>query len=448
MTEHLATRLTKPVPRYTSYPTAPHFHAGIGPDTYDAWLAGLPEGARLSLYLHLPFCDRLCWFCGCHTRQVNRYAPVAAYLDALETEIDRIGARVSQGQVTAVHWGGGSPSLLPADDIVRMAQILRRAFVFAEAVEFSVELDPNDMAADRYAAWAEAGMTRASIGVQDFDPTVQAAINRIQTFEQTRSVVEAVRAVGVTSLNIDMLYGLPHQTVAGAAETARQVASLLPERVALFGYAHVPWMKKHQTMIEEAALPGALERYRQSEAAAAILLEAGYDRIGFDHFALPGDRLALASRSGRLHRNFQGYTADEHDALIGLGASAIGRLPQGYVQNVVATGEYQRRVQAGQGATDRGIALGPDDLVRGFAIERLLCDFRLDFAQLRNRFPGGAEAVIEDAVAMALGDDLGLVRLLPGSLELTDAGRPFVRTVAAGLDAYLDTGTARYSRAV
>ncbi|UJW85562.1 oxygen-independent coproporphyrinogen III oxidase [Devosia sp. SL43] len=448
MTEDLATLLTKPVPRYTSYPTAPHFHAGIGPETHEGWLRALPDEARLSLYLHVPFCDRLCWFCGCHTKQVNRHAPVVAYLDALEAEIERIGSLLGDRQVTAVHWGGGSPSLLLADDIVRMAGALRRSFAFGEQVEFSVELDPNDMAADRFSAWAEAGMTRASIGVQDFDPKVQAAINRIQTFEQTRSVVDAVRAVGVTSVNIDMLYGLPHQTVAGATETALQVAALAPDRVALFGYAHVPWMKKHQTMIDEAALPGALDRYRQSHAAVEVLVAAGYERIGFDHFALPEDTLAVANRSGRLHRNFQGYTADEQDALIGLGASAISRLPQGHVQNVVATHEYQRRVQAGQSAVDRGVAFTADDILRGYAIERLLCDFRLDFAHLRARFGGSAEAVIEDAVAIAMDDELGLVRLLPGCLEVTDAGRPFVRTVAAGLDAYLDSGAARYSKAV
>ena len=448
MTEELAIKLNKPVPRYTSYPTAPHFHAGVDQAQYEAWLGELPDDARISLYLHLPFCDRLCWFCGCHTKQVNRYSPITTYLEALAAEIGRIGALVGTRPVTAVHWGGGSPSLLDAADIARTGQMLRDAFTFGPEVEFSVELDPNDMSDDKYAAWAAAGLTRASIGVQDFDPKVQAAINRIQTYEQTRHVVESVRAVGVRSLNIDMLYGLPHQTVAGAAETARQVASMRPERVALFGYAHVPWMKKHQGMIDEKALPDSTQRYLQSQAAAAELVAHGYERIGFDHFALAHDRLAIASRTGRLRRNFQGYTADQHDALIGLGASAIGRLPQGYVQNVVSTHEYQRRAMDGAGATERGVALTRDDHVRGYAIERLLCDFSLDFAALRTTFGVDANPVIEDAVAIALNDEHGIARLLPGRLEVADHGRPFVRSIAAGLDAYLRIGSARYSKAV
>lgn len=448
MTEELAAKLSQPVPRYTSYPTAPHFHAGVDQRQYEEWLQALPAGSRISLYLHLPFCDRLCWFCGCHTKQTNRYAPITAYLEALAAEARRIGALVGGRQVTAVHWGGGSPSLLEPDDIAATSSMLREAFAFADEVEFSVELDPNDMAEEKYGAWAAAGLTRASIGVQDFNPQVQAAINRIQTYEQTRHVVESVRAVGVRSLNIDMLYGLPHQTVAGAADTARQVASLRPERVALFGYAHVPWMKKHQGMIDEKTLPDATQRYLQSQAATAELLASGYERVGFDHFALPHDRLAIARRTGKLRRNFQGYTADQHDALIGLGASAIGRLPQGYVQNVVSTHEYQRRALAGAGVIDRGVALTRDDHVRAHAIERLLCDFVLDFAALRSSFGADANPVVEDAVAIALNDENGLVRLLPGRLEVTDIGRPFVRTVAAGLDAYLQVGSARYSKAV
>ena len=337
MSEDLAIKLNKAVPRYTSYPTAPHFHSGVSDEQYGRWLRELPGSATISLYLHLPFCDRLCWFCGCHTKQTNRYSPIVAYLEALTVEIRTVGASLGDRPVTAVHWGGGSPSLLSVEDIASTAKQLRQTFAFANQVEFSVELDPNDMTDEKYGAWADAGLSRASIGVQDFDPEVQVAINRIQTYEQTRHVVESIRTVGVRSVNIDMLYGLPYQTVEGAADTARQVASLHPERVALFGYAHVPWMKKHQGMIDEKTLPDATERYRQCEAATEVLVAQGYERVGFDHFALPHDKLAIASRTGALRRNFQGYTVDPHDALIGLGASAIGRLPQGYVQNVVST---------------------------------------------------------------------------------------------------------------
>ena len=448
MSNALVAELTRPVPRYTSYPTAPHFHAGIGQAQYETWLGELPADARISLYLHLPFCDRLCWFCGCHTKQVNRYEPVARYLQALSAEIARIGALVGNRPVTAIHWGGGSPSMLAASDIAAVTALLRRSFRFSDAIEFSVELDPSDMEPDKFDAWAEAGLTRASIGVQDFDPAVQTAINRQQTFEQTSIVVAAMRSRGVRSINIDMLYGLPHQTVAGAVETARQVVALRPERIALFGYAHVPWIKKHQTMIDAAALPDNQQRFTQASAAAGVLQAAGYVNVGFDHFALPHDSMALAAEAGTLHRNFQGYTVDHHDALLGLGASAIGRLPQGYVQNIVATGDYQRHALAGEGIVARGIALTEDDRIRGHAIERLMCDFRLSFADLRQRFGPAAGQVICEAVTFAMEDTRGLARLHPGALVISEAGRPFVRNVAATFDAYLAQDTARYSKAI
>ncbi|WIJ26960.1 oxygen-independent coproporphyrinogen III oxidase [Devosia sp. RR2S18] len=448
MSRSLIAKYSKPVPRYTSYPTAPHFHKGIDQTVYEGWLSALPSDASASLYLHLPFCDRLCWFCGCHTKQVNRYAPVAAYLKALSVEVARIGGLLGQRDVTAVHWGGGSPSLMTPEDIVAMAKRVRNAFRVTEDAEFSVELDPNDMDEARFDAWAEAGLTRASIGVQDFDPQVQVAINRIQTFEQTQHVVAAVRARGVRSVNIDMLYGLPHQTQDGALATARAVMSMRPDRIALFGYAHVPWVKKHQNMIDEAALPDSLARYDQSVAAAEELVRGGYVDIGMDHFALPHDAMAVAANAGRLHRNFQGYTVDAHDALIGLGASAIGKLPQGYVQNVVATHEYQRRSFAGEGIVDRGVAITETDAPRGYAIERLMCDFALDFDDLRQRFGQQADPVVAVASELARCDVDGLVALSTNGIELSSTGRPFVRSIAAGFDAYLNQNSARYSKAV
>ncbi|MBU1306062.1 MAG: coproporphyrinogen III oxidase, partial [Alphaproteobacteria bacterium] len=350
--------------------------------------------------------------------------------------------------VTAIHWGGGSPSLMAAEDVLAISALLRQSFRIEPTAEFSVELDPSDMDTAKFDAWAAAGLTRASIGVQDFDPKVQLAINRLQSCEQTAVVVNAMRGRGVSSVNIDMLYGLPHQTVDGAAATARQVVDLRPDRVALFGYAHVPWIKKHQTMIEDSTLPDNQQRFAQANAAADVLRAAGYVNIGFDHFALPHDRMAKAAADGTLQRNFQGFTVDHHDALIGLGASAIGRLPQGYVQNVVATGDYQRRALSGEGAVARGLALTDEDRLRGHAIERLLCDFELDFVALRQKFGAAAEPVICEAVTLAMEDTKGLVTMRPGALVVTNAGRPFVRTVAAAFDAYLPADTARYSKAV
>lgn len=445
----LVEKYSKPVPRYTSYPTAPHFHPGIGNNQYQAWLAAVPEGAHLSLYIHIPYCDRLCWFCGCHTKQVLRYEPIAKYLTSLRAEIEAVAARLAgKGRVTALHFGGGSPTMVAPDDLAALNRLLRSRFDFSDDAEISVEIDPSDMTPEKTQALAAIGMTRASLGVQDFDIKVQEAINRLQSFEQTRDVVEAVRAAGVRSVNLDVLYGLPHQTIDSVLRTVDQVLSLRPDRIALFGYAHVPWLKKHQTMIDESALPGVQSRFEQARAAAEAITAAGYRAIGIDHFALPGDSLARAAEAGTLQRNFQGYTADRHDALIGLGASAIGRLPQGYVQNIVATEDYRRSVAQSGTAAVRGIALSDEDGLRGFVIERLMCDFAIDLAALRDRFGRAAEPVIAEALLMLASDADGLLSRVGERLQVTERGKPFVRAIAAGFDAYLLEGGARYSIAV
>jgi oxygen-independent coproporphyrinogen-3 oxidase len=299
--------------------------------------------------------------------------------------------------------------MLTTDDLVNVAQQIRQAYVIRDDFEFSIEIDPNDMTPDRYGAFAAAGVTRASIGVQDFDPKVQQAINRIQTVEQTRAVVDGVRAHGVKSVNLDVLYGLPFQTEASVARTIDAVLEMQPDRIALFGYAHVPWMKTHQKMIDEAALPDVVARYHQSRLASAQLLAAGYLPVGMDHFARPDDSLARAARAGRLHRNFQGYTTDDAPALIGLGASAIGSLPQGYVQNSVATADYMRRVRDGGLATVRGVQLSDDDRMRGFAIEQLMCNFVVDIDELQHRFGEASVPLVEDIRALQTRDVDGVV---------------------------------------
>ncbi|MBK8085751.1 MAG: oxygen-independent coproporphyrinogen III oxidase [Devosia sp.] len=450
MTDDLIKRYAKPVPRYTSYPTAPHFHAGIDAATYAAWLGELPAQTPISLYVHIPFCDRLCWFCGCHTKQVLRYDPIAAYLPSVYREIETVSENLGgRGHVVALHLGGGSPSMLQPADMLALVAHIRENFVVSESLEFSIEMDPNDLTEDRYDALAAAGVTRVSVGVQDFNPKVQAAINRIQTFEQTREVIEAMRTRGVGSSNIDMLYGLPYQTIESVEATADQVLSLRPERIALFGYAHVPWMKTHQKMIDEAALPGVAERLKQSLAAAERILSAGYVQIGIDHFALPSDGLAVAAAGGHLHRNFQGYTTDAAPALIGLGASSIGSLPQGYVQNTVATGEYIRQVRENGLATARGIALSDEDRLRAWVIERLMCDFAVSTGELQARFGETAAApVVQEMRYAALYDGDGLVSFDGRTFSINEIGRPFARTVAATFDAYLANGAGRHSVAV
>ena len=445
----LVERYSKPVPRYTSYPTAPHFHPGVDNATYRGWLEQIEPAASLSLYLHIPYCDRLCWFCGCHTKQVLRYEPIARYLKSLHAEIRAVAERLDgRGKVVALHLGGGSPSMLVPDDTRALNHLLRSSFAFADDAEISIEMDPNDMDGERYDALAEIGVTRASLGVQDFNEQVQAAINRLQSFAQTKAVVDAMRERGIRSVNLDVLYGLPHQTVETIQSTIEQALSLDPDRMAIFGYAHVPWMKTHQRMIEEAALPGIQGRFEQARVAAAQIVAAGYDAIGFDHFARPTDKMAIAARTGKLHRNFQGYTVDAPDALIGFGASAIGQLPQGYVQNIVPTGEYQRQVAESGTAIAKGVAFTAEDRLRAHVIERLMCDFAASRQGLRERFGSLAGAVLKEMQLVVSSDRDGLVEFDGDLFRVTARGRPFVRSIAAAFDSYLQVGGARYSLAV
>ncbi|CAH0341008.1 oxygen-independent coproporphyrinogen III oxidase [Rhizobium sp. CECT 9324] len=449
MQNSLLFRYSGAVPRYTSYPTAPHFHEGIDCGIYAQWLSSLSGQEDLSLYIHIPYCDRLCWFCACHTKHTLKYEPISTYLESLTKEIAKVGALVSgEAKVSAVHFGGGSPTMVRPEDLISLMDCLKAAFSFGERFEISVEMDPNDLDDSRYDALAQIGMTRASLGVQDFDPLVQATINRLQSFEQTKSVVDAVRARGVHSVNCDILYGLPHQTLETLGRTVDDILSLAPDRIALFGYAHVPWMKKHQTMIPEVALPGLEERFAQMTMASEMLLAAGYEAIGIDHFALPGDSLAVAAREGRLRRNFQGYTDDGAKALIGLGASSIGQLPQGYVQNMPATGEYQRMTDSGGLAAVRGIAVSDEDRMRARVIEEIMCRFAVSFSGLRTDFGHLAETVIAEARQFAGNNRDGICEIAGDEFRLTETGRPFARTVAAVFDSYLSNGKGRHSIAV
>ncbi|MCB8838581.1 oxygen-independent coproporphyrinogen III oxidase [Aurantimonas sp. VKM B-3413] len=438
------------VPRYTSYPAAPHFGAETGRALLPAMIDCIDPEKPVSVYLHIPFCDRLCWFCGCHTKQTRRYQPVVDYVDSLLAEIATMRARIGFApKVAALHLGGGSPSLLQSAEFARIGEALRKAFVFPADAEISVEIDPSDVSADTLEGLALLGMTRASIGVQDFDPAVQAAINRPQTFEATRDVIAALRAAGQCSINIDALYGLPLQTPERLERTIDQVISLDPERVALFGYAHVPWAKKHQTMIREEDLPGREQRLGDAARASAKLTGAGYAAIGIDHFARPGDPLAEAARTGRLHRNFQGYTTDACETLIGFGASAISRFRGGYVQNIVPTATYRQAVDSGALAAQRGYRLTRDDVIRGYMIERLMCDFRIDFAALAHGFGEVAGApYVRECLRLAAGDRDGLVVSDEQSFAIRPEAKPFARVVASWFDAHLDGGEGRYSKAV
>lgn len=434
------------VPRYTSYPTAPVFSPEVGAAEQARALAALNPDEPVSVYLHIPFCERLCWFCACRTQGTQTLSPVESYIGTLEQELALLKDTLPEGlRMGRMHWGGGTPTILPPHLIHRLARAVRTVIPPTEDHEFSVEIDPTMVDRAKIAALAEEGMTRASIGIQDFDPKVQQAIGRIQPFDITRRCVEDLRAAGIVSLNADLVYGLPHQDIVRLDDTVTKVLELAPDRVALFGYAHVPWVSKRQKLIDETALPREVERYALATHAADRFVAAGQVPIGIDHFARPGDGLQRAAATGHLRRNFQGYTDDTCPTLIGLGASSISRLPAGYVQNAAATAAYIQRIEAGQLAGARGHVMTPGDLLRARAIEMLMCDFRLDRAALRETFGAAAETLdpVVAEVAAQFGD---FVALSESELRITAAGRPLTRIIASAFDAHVPEGM-RYSQA-
>ena len=437
------------VPRYTSYPTAPHFQAGMDAAVYGEWLAALPPQMPLSLYFHIPFCDTLCWFCGCHTSVVNNYAPVRDYVRLLRAEIALVAAALKQRHtVSHIHWGGGSPTMLAPDDIARLDSTIRTHFDLLPQAEYGIEIDPRGLTAATVLALKAAGVTRASIGLQDCDPEVQRAINRIQTDEETRTAMALLRASGISSINLDLVYGLPKQSLKSWERTLEFAVSLKPDRLSVFGYAHVPQFKKHQALIPAQALPSLEERFHQAEFARTFLCAQGFAAIGLDHFARPDDALAKASQQGQLHRNFQGYTTDAAPALVGLGASAIGSLPQGYVQNFPAVPAYRAAIEAGRLPVTRGIAVTESDRMRREVIERLMCDLAVDLDAVAARYGKSRHAFSSALPTLhALARD-GMVTLQGGNVTIDPQWRPAVRLACAAFDEYLPQNAARHSVAV
>ncbi len=437
------------IPRYTSYPTAPHFHAGVDDATYADWLGSMSCDSRLSLYLHIAFCDTLCWFCGCHTRVVKNYRPVAGYLHWLNEEIGLVTSKLhATCRVTHLHWGGGSPTLLTPADIRNLSAILRYRFDVEPNAEFAVEIDPRGLSDATIAALSDVGVTRASIGVQDCDPEVQRAINRDQPFAVTASAVARLRGAGISAINIDLVYGLPHQTVGHVERTIAAMLTLRPQRFAMFGYAHVPTFKKHQQLIDAKALPGPAERHAQYRAASQMLTGAGYVAVGLDHFAQPEDTLAQAARDGSLRRNFQGYTTDAADALIGVGASAISSLPQGYVQNAADVPAWRARLMAGRLPTARGVKLSAEDRLRRAVIEKLMCGLETDLPAMARSCGFSPSIFASESAALATYVARGWLTRSDERFRIAAEGREYSRIICAEFDAYLDAGTARHSAAV
>lgn len=446
MTDEIATLIAKydrNVPRYTSYPTANHFSEVVGASQQREWLDAVPAHAPLSLYLHIPFCKALCRYCGCHTRVTPAYDSAQSYAQSLIREIEMLAQALGTPRTAAhIHWGGGTPTFLNDRDIGAIFDALRRSFLVHAGCEIAMEIDPRTLSPGRAQFLATQGVNRVSLGVQDFDPGVQQAIARIQPFEIVQRSVDSLRAAGIGQINFDLIYGLPGQTSGTMEATMSQAISLGPERLAVFGYAHVPWFKPQQKILERYDIPDASRRFALAALASARLEEAGYVAIGIDHFARPEDSLVAARMAGTLHRNFQGYTPDSSPVLLGLGASSISALPQGYVQNDPRIESYCSAVDSGGFAGRRGIALTEDDRLRAEFIEKLMCYLSADLG----RAGFGDDPQIADRLADFEND--GLIVRRGSELEITTKGRPFARAVCTVFDAWYDSGATRHARAV
>ena len=435
------------VPRYMSYPTAPQFSADVTHTHTRDWIAAIPPGSRISLYLHIPFCRRLCWFCACRTQGTTSNDPVIAYLSTLKREIALLDEVLPENvSFSRVHWGGGTPTLLDSPMIADLAGAIFDVAPLAENGEFSVEIDPNEVDQSRIDALAAAGMTRASIGVQDFDEEIQTTIGRLQTFDVTRDTAHMLRAAGIGSLNADILFGLPHQTTEKIASSVQKLLTLNPDRVALYGYAHVPWMARRQSLIPSDALPAPETRLQLFETARQLFEWDGYRQIGIDHFAVPHDPLAIAAQTGQLRRNFQGYTDEPAEVLVGLGASAISRFPQGYAQNNPSTSGYTKSIRADEFTTTRGHVFTAEDHLRGRLIEAIMCDFEVSIDEMVSRFPDRADHI--KALLREASDYYGdIVTLDQDYFRITQEGQPLTRIIARHFDAY-DMSNAGHASAI
>lgn len=437
------------VPRYTSYPPATQFHSGIGERHYRQWLGGIAANDRLSLYIHIPFCRQLCWYCGCHTTVANKEERIGDYAESLLTEIKRVGELIDQGaRVAHLHFGGGTPNILPPEMFRKIVSEARRTFRFDGKTETAVEIDPRYLSDAHIEAFMDCQVTRASLGVQDVSPDVQALINRHQPIAVVRSAVERLRRAGVAAINLDLMYGLPGQTVDHIRRSVKAAAELAPDRLTVFGYAHVPWFKKNQRAIDERRLPDTAERMAQAKAAAHFLREEGFIAIGLDHFARSDDALTLAQRSGKLFRNFQGYTVDSASSLIGFGASSISSFQGGYVQNEPHLGRYRSAIAEGGFAIVRGVATSREDKLRRAVIERLMCDFFADVPRIRHQFDFDGKILSDGLTRLISLQEDGLVEVEGEIIKVTVRGRPFVRNIAACFDAYLGHNGKRHSLSI
>jgi oxygen-independent coproporphyrinogen-3 oxidase len=427
------------IPRYTSYPTAPHFHKGVDGQTSQNLLGKLGKKDVLSLYFHIPFCRQLCWFCGCHTKIVNGNKPIEQYMELLSQEIAMQSKLSGANIVKYIHFGGGSPTVIEPNDFIKFMNVVRSNFDVLDDAEIAVEIDPRTVSKEKILAYAKSGVNRASLGVQDFNEQVQRAINRHQSFELVKNVVDSLRGTGINEINFDLIYGLPFQSLDTIKKTIDSAVKLDPNRISLFGYAHVPWMKKHQDLIPSEALPGPELRIEMFDFAHDYLIKSGYVSIGLDHFVKPDDSLAIAQKKQEIQRNFQGYTIDKADALLGFGVSSISTLSTAYLQNSSDYRHYATSIEEGNFPVARGIELSDDDIKRRDIIMSIMCGIRTrvcshEFAsELKSLSP-----FIKN----------GTVEYTDGYLIMNKREHHQFRKVAAKFDAYLTEGQFSFSQAV
>ncbi len=430
-------------PRYTSYPTAPHFNTDIRGEDYSIWLSRLPEKEAISLYLHVPFCKSMCLYCGCNTKIVDMEEPIRAYSKTMKSEIkmvsDFIGKKLP---VSHIAWGGGTPSMMPADEMEDILKLISERFELLYDTEIAVEMDPRILTKDRIFHMAEIGVNRASLGVQDFNNDVQKAIGRIQPFDMVKETVDNLRDAGINSINFDLIYGMPFQNIETVANTARQAAALSPDRLAVFGYAHVPWFKKHQEKLEEYPRGDSYERYLMNQTYKEELIKAGYIDIGIDHFAKKDDEMAISFVNKTLNRNFQGYTTDKAETLLGFGVSSIGATPQGYVQSTTLLKQYREKIAKGELPVVKGIKISDEDKLRRKLIMNIMCYFEVDISPLDK----ANREKVKSKIAPFIQDDL--VEFSGNNIIIKEKGRSFTRLIATSLDTYIDKGIAKHSQAV
>jgi oxygen-independent coproporphyrinogen III oxidase len=450
LTEALIAKYDVAGPRYTSYPTADRFVEAFAADEYAQALAQRRSGAAalalpLSLYVHIPFCESLCYYCACNKVITKHHDRAAAYLRYLSREVDLHTAQMGMGQaVSQLHLGGGTPTFLSDAELGELMTMLRRSFQFAAGGEYSIEVDPRTIDPARLDTLAELGFNRLSFGVQDFDPTVQKAVHRVQPAEQVFSLVAAARARGFESINIDLIYGLPQQSPESFDRTLAQVNALRPDRIALYAYAHLPERFKPQRRIATGSLPSAASKVSMLSRSLAAFMAAGYVYVGMDHFALPGDALAVAKRQGRLHRNFQGYSTQPDCDLIALGVSGIGRIGATYSQNAKTLDEYYDFLDQGRFPVVRGLALTRDDLVRRTVIMALMCQGQLQFESINLAYLLDFKTYFAaELQALALLAEQGMVVVDDSGIQVTAQGWFFVRAVAVVFDKYLQTDRTR-----